>query len=90
MKYQLLLIVATTLLALGILGCSSATEEEPRMHDSSATTELNCAEVRELVAQEGEMYSLGFYSGAWLKKGYTSEQIDRLWASFDACLSQGD
>ena len=88
MKAQLLLIVVCTLLALGILGCSSTSEEQPKVNHPSATEEVNCSEVREMVAQEGEFYTYGYYSGIWLKEGYTSEQLDRVRASFDACLSE--
>lgn len=78
MKSQLFSIVACALLSLGILSCSSEPEE------------VNCSEAREMVAENGLFYAYGFYTGTWIKKEYTSDQIDVLKASLDACLSEGD
>ena len=76
MKSQFLSIVACTLLALGILGCSESTEE------------VDCSEAQEMVAKEGHFYTYGFYLGTWMKKEYTSEQIESLQAKLDACLAE--
>ena len=71
-------LVAWALLSLGIIGCSSEPEE------------VNCSEAREMAAENGLFYVYGFYTGTWIKKEYTSDQIDILKASLDACLSEDD